>query len=76
MHVHSLRCVPAGKACCPARCVVYHARRCSAQDTEDMWARKLQQLTDMGVIPDYRSVRANAARAGGHSPSSCTYIPL
>ena len=34
------------------------------QDTEDMWARKLQELTNMGVIPDYRSVRAHAAREG------------
>ena len=30
-----------------------------------MWARKLQQLTDMGVIPDYRRVSAHAARKGG-----------
>ena len=29
-----------------------------------MWARKLQQLTDMKIIPDYRSVRAHAAREG------------
>ena len=35
------------------------------QDTEDMWARKLQQLTDMGIIPDYRRISANAARKGG-----------
>ena len=30
-----------------------------------MWARKLQELTDMGVIPDYRSAAAHAARQGG-----------
>ncbi len=32
-----------------------------------MWARKLQELTDMGVIPDYRSAAAHAAREGGYS---------
>ncbi len=29
-----------------------------------MWARKLQELTDMGVIPDYRSAAAHASREG------------